>query len=115
MWRDDAYLLDIVVAAKWALRFVKGMTWKDFDASPLHQDAVVDRLVIISNAAKKVSREMKEAHPEIPWREIIGTRNHLIHGYDAVDYSILWDIVTGTSCRWPSSSRLSCQNNLDAP
>ena len=95
MWRDDAHLLDIVVAAKWALRFVKGMTWKDFDASPLHQDAVVDRLVIISNAAKKVSREMKEAHPEIPWREIIGTRNHLIHGYDAVDYSILWDIVTG--------------------
>ena len=40
MWRDDAHLLDIVVAAKWALRFVKGMTWKDFDASQLHQDAV---------------------------------------------------------------------------
>ena len=59
MWRDDAHLLDIVVAAKWALRFVKGMTWKDFDASPLHQDAVVDRLVIISNA-RRVSQEMKD-------------------------------------------------------
>jgi len=34
------------------------------------------------------------AHPEIPWREIIGTRNRLIHGYDAVDYDILWEIVS---------------------
>jgi uncharacterized protein with HEPN domain len=37
---------------------------------------------------------VQAAHPEIPWREIIGTRNRLIHGYDAVDYDILWEIVT---------------------
>ena len=37
---------------------------------------------------------MQTAHSEIPWYEIIGTRNRLIHGYDAVDYNILWDIVT---------------------
>jgi len=94
MWRDDAYLLDIVVAAKWALRFVKGMTWKEFDASPLHQDAVVDRLVIISNAAKKVSREMKEAHPEIPWREIVEvSNNRLIFDYFRVDIEAVWRTI----------------------
>ena len=94
MWRDDAYLLDIIVAAKWALKFVKGMTWKDFDLSPLHQDAVVDKLVLISNAAKKVSQEMKEAHPEIPWREIIAvSNNRLILDYFRVDIASVWQTL----------------------
>ena len=41
-----------------------------------------------------MSEAMQAAHPEIPWREIIGTRHRLIHGYDAVDKDILWEIVT---------------------
>jgi uncharacterized protein with HEPN domain len=49
---------------------------------------------IVGEAATRISNPMQAAHPAIPWREIIGTRNRLIHGYDAVDFDILWDIVT---------------------
>lgn len=57
--------------------------------------ATLKLVEIVGEAATRISEPLQAAHPEIPWREIIGTRNHLIHGYDAVDYSILWDIVTG--------------------
>lgn len=40
------------------------------------------------------SESTQMAHPEIPWREITGTRHHLVHGYDAVDFDILWNIAT---------------------
>jgi uncharacterized protein with HEPN domain len=49
---------------------------------------------IVGEAATRISDPMQAAHPAIPWREIIGTLNRLIHGCDAVDYDILWDIAT---------------------
>jgi hypothetical protein len=48
---------------------------------------------IVGEAPMRVSAPMQTAHPEIPWRAIIGTRNRLVHGYDSVDRDILWDIV----------------------
>jgi uncharacterized protein with HEPN domain len=52
------------------------------------------RLVeIIGEAAGRVSQNTQEEYPEIPWREVIGMRNRLIHGYDSVDLSVLWDTV----------------------
>jgi uncharacterized protein with HEPN domain len=56
--------------------------------------ALLKLVEIVGEAATRVTEATQTAHPEIPWREIIGTRNRLIHGYDAVDYDILWDIVT---------------------
>ncbi len=44
-------------------------------------------------AAARVSPEFQKLHPEISWQEIIGLRNRLVHGYDAVDLDILWDVV----------------------
>ena len=52
------------------------------------------RLVeIVGEAAARVTRAAQERYPEIPWAEIIGLRNRLVHGYDAVDLDILWDII----------------------
>jgi len=52
------------------------------------------RLVeIIGEAAARVSAQTREQYPDIPWIEMIGLRNRLIHGYDAVDLDILWDIL----------------------
>lgn len=48
---------------------------------------------MIGEAAKRVPSTVQERHPEIPWRQIVGTRNRLIHGYDAVDHDVLWRIV----------------------
>jgi uncharacterized protein with HEPN domain len=56
--------------------------------------ALLKLVEIVCEAATRVSEPVQAAHPDIPWREIIGTRNRLIHGYDAVDYDILWEIVT---------------------
>ena len=55
--------------------------------------ALVRLLEVIGEAAGRVSEETRSRHPEIPWLDIIGLRNRLIHGYDTVDFDILWAIV----------------------
>ena len=53
------------------------------------------RLVeIVGEAANRASAATKQQHPVIPWPQIIGMRNRLVHGYDAIDYDLLWDTVT---------------------
>ena len=56
--------------------------------------ALIKLVEIVGEAARRSPEELQERHPEIPWREIIGTRDRLVHGYDAVDHDILWTIVT---------------------
>ena len=56
--------------------------------------AVVRLLEIIGEAARVVSTEFRDANPEIPWPQIVGLHNRLIHGYTDVDWDVLWDIVT---------------------
>ena len=51
-------------------------------------------LEIVGEAASRVPAEERTRHPDIPWPEIVGLRNRLIHGYDSVDFDILWQIVT---------------------
>jgi uncharacterized protein with HEPN domain len=90
MWRDDAYLLDILIAARRAREFSAGLTGEEFEQSALHQDAITRTLEIIGEAASRISRETRAAHPEIPWGDIIGMRNRLIHEYFRVDLAKVW-------------------------
>ena len=55
--------------------------------------AIVRLMEIVGEAANRVPREKRSEHPEIPWTQIISLRNRLIHGYDAIDYEILWQIL----------------------
>ena len=55
--------------------------------------AIVRLMEIIGEAANRVPKEERIRHPEIPWTQIISLRNRLIHGYDAIDYEILWYIL----------------------
>lgn len=93
MERDEAYLLDILIAARKALRFVEGMTWEGFQQSELHQNAVMRPLEIIGEAARLVSQQTRQAHPEIPWEQMIGVRNRLIHEYFRVNLKTVWETV----------------------
>ncbi|HBH27730.1 MAG TPA: hypothetical protein DDX99_02640 [Desulfofustis sp.] len=68
-------------------------TREDLESDRLFFLALLKLVEIVGEAATRVSRETQVAYSEIPWREIIGTRNRLIHGYDAVDCDILWEIV----------------------
>ena len=56
--------------------------------------ALVKLVEIVGEAASRIPDSVQREHPEIPWRDITGTRNRLVHGYDAVDHDILWTIVT---------------------
>ena len=51
-------------------------------------------LEIVGEAAGHVPESLRQQHPQIPWPQIIGTRNRLVHGYDLVDYDIIWSTVT---------------------
>jgi uncharacterized protein with HEPN domain len=93
MKRDDAYLLDIVLAARKAIRFLEGMSWAEFAKSELHQTAVIRPLEIIGQAAGRVSAETQQSHPEIPWQQMIGVRNRLIHECFRIDLKAVWDTV----------------------
>ena len=89
MRRDDAYLLDMLQTAREAVEFAAGLTFLQFEQSRLHQNAVLKAIEIVGEAASRVSDGTKEAHPEIPWHEIVGMRNRLVHAYFAVDLALV--------------------------
>jgi len=93
MWRDDAYLLDILSAARKVVQYATGVTEEGFERSELLQDATMRQLGIIGEAAGKVSQETRNAHPEIPWSEMIGMRNRLIHEYSRINLKRVWDTL----------------------
>lgn len=76
-----------------AVEMARGRSRKDLDGDRQFNLSLVRLLEIVGEATAAISREFRENHPEIPWRDIIGLRNRLIHGYDAVDFDILWTIV----------------------
>lgn len=94
MWRDDAHLLDMLIAARHAAAFVRNLTWEQFQSSALQQHAVAKALENIGEAAGKVSSEFRQAHPEIAWPQIIGLRHRIAHDYFRVDLLRIWEIVT---------------------
>lgn len=93
MWRDDAYLLDMLIAAREAREFSTGLSWDEFRNSTLHQHAIAKALENIGEAARKVSDETKAAHPEIPWNQIVALRHRIAHDYFRLDLVRIWEIV----------------------
>ena len=88
--RDAALLLDMRLAALEALAFVAGLDGAMFAGSRLHQNAVIRSLEVVGEAAGRVSSSFRARHPQIPWRDITGMRNRLIHGYGDVRIEMVW-------------------------
>ena len=65
----------------------------DLETDRLFGLAVVRLLEVLGEAANRVDAETRAAHSDIPWAQLVGLRNRLIHGYDQVDYDIVWRIV----------------------
>ncbi|MBW1863849.1 MAG: DUF86 domain-containing protein [Deltaproteobacteria bacterium] len=93
MQRDKAYLLDILQAGKLAIFYTAKKSMEEFLADTQCQDAVIRRFEIIGEAARRISDETKTDHPELPWLEMVGMRNIMIHEYDDVDMVVVWDTV----------------------
>ena len=81
-------------ASREAMTLAKGKARKDLDGDRLLALALTRLLEIMGEAAGRVSKEIQALHPEIPWAQIVGLRNRLIHGYDSVDMDILWAVIT---------------------
>ena len=97
--RDRVRLDHMVDHAREAIALIEGKSRPDLDDDRVLNLALVSLLEIVGGAAGRVSQECA-LHPEIPWSQIIGLRNRLIHEYDSVDYDILWKIVTGVFNSW---------------
>lgn len=93
MWRDDAHLLDMLLATRKVQEFTRDIAWERFEGDDLIQNAVMRQIQIIGEAARKVSPPYRQEHPDIPWNEIIGMRNRLIHEYFRIIPERVWDVV----------------------
>ncbi|MBI3393785.1 MAG: DUF86 domain-containing protein [Nitrospirae bacterium] len=84
------YLKDIVEAMEQIEAFIEGMDLRGFLADDKTSSAVIRKLEIIGEATKAISDEIRQKYPEVPWREMAGMRDRLIHFYFGVDYPLVW-------------------------
>ncbi len=92
MRSDHACLLDIQDAIADIDRYRS--TRESFEADERTQVWMVNRLQIIGEASRHLSQSFRDEHPEVPWRLIIGMRDHLVHGYFAIDPDVAWSAVS---------------------
>lgn len=90
-WRF--YVCDMIGFCERVLAFTQDLQLTQFVADAMRFDATVRNLELIGEAASHIPQDVRNAHPAIPWRMLIATRNQLIHGYLGLDNDILWSIV----------------------
>lgn len=92
--RDQVRLRHMLDAANKTLAFTQGHTRQDLDTNELLTLAILRLIEILGEAAENVSQPIKEQSPDIPWRQMTGTRDRLTHAYFEVNLDIIWDIIT---------------------
>jgi uncharacterized protein with HEPN domain len=92
---DDATtLLDIVLACRRIVRFTGGVDHPSFDSNEEKRWATVSQLLIVGEAVKRLSESFRGRHPRIPWSQMAGMRNRLIHQYDKINWGLVWQTAT---------------------
>ncbi|MDN3519928.1 HepT-like ribonuclease domain-containing protein [Halomonas ramblicola] len=90
-WRF--YIDDMIGFSEKVLAYTDGLSQEDFITHDLTYDATLRNLELIGEAATRIPDDVRAAHPEIPWRLIIATRNRLIHAYLGIDDDTVWSII----------------------
>ena len=87
------YIEDMIEFGERVLSYNEGLDQDNFLADRRTYDATLRNIELIGEAASHVPDYVREAHPDIPWRRIVGTRNRVAHGYLGIDNDVVWDII----------------------
>lgn len=90
---DEVYLQHILDAIAKIEQYTTGVSYQVFSESSLVQDGTVHELEIIGEASRNLSEEFRNRHDEVPWHQIIGMRNRIVHVYFDLDLPAVWDAV----------------------
>jgi uncharacterized protein with HEPN domain len=93
MPRDQESLIDIANAIRRALRYTNGISRSELAANDEKLSAILYQITIIGEATKRLSPPFRQQHAEIPWREMAGMRDVIVHEYDQLDFDVIWDVV----------------------
>jgi uncharacterized protein with HEPN domain len=93
MQRDLQFLLDMLQSAELIMTYTAQCTKDEFVESVQLQDAVIRRLLVIAEAARRISETTRQTLTNISWQEINGMRNRLVHEYDDVNLDIVWEVI----------------------
>ena len=91
--RDIALLIDMLNAARECAGYVASVDFNTFEKDRMRVRAVERTLEIIGEAARGLSDDLRQRFPQTPWRLIVGQRNFIVHVYDSVEESRLWDVA----------------------
>lgn len=79
---------------------IKDLSYEAFIDDLTLVDATLYKLTVIGEAIRAMDDSFRAAHPDLPWKSIVGLRNILVHQYEDVDYSIVWDVITKELPAW---------------
>jgi uncharacterized protein with HEPN domain len=92
--RDRVRLQDMLAEARRVQEFLADKSHDELLQDTMLSYAVIRAIEIVGEAAAQTSSELQQRHPEIPWRNMIGMRNRIVHGYSSVDLNIVWEVAT---------------------
>ena len=87
------FVMEIMESINKIEEYIEGLNYEQFVRDEKTKDAVVRNLEIIGESANQIPKEIQQKFSNVPWAQIIAMRNRMIHGYFAIDYRIVWDIV----------------------
>jgi len=91
--RDKEYLADIVEAVERIVAYTRELTYEEFLTDRKTQDAVLRNLQVMGEAVKKLSAPVKQLHPLLPWKQMAGMRDKVVHDYFGINHDIVWTLA----------------------
>lgn len=93
MRNQNIYLKDIIESIDKIIEFVENMTFEEFQEDDKTSSAVIRKFEILGEATKNITDDTRTKYPKIPWKEMAGMRDRLIHSYFGIDYKLVWTTI----------------------